>query len=100
MKKRILGLIASAVVLMTSAATMADVGFTTNRSSMFESPSRQSERVELVPRGERIFIHTCLSRREWCDVSWRGTRAWMDANGLMVRRFGRTVRALDVDWPR
>jgi uncharacterized protein YraI len=50
-----------------------------------------------VRRGDPVTVHGCLSRRDWCDVSWSNRRGWVSANYINFRDGDRRMRLSEYD---
>lgn len=71
--------------------------YVTQRVYMRGGPSVNFPRVDTVRRGASVDVHGCLSRRDWCDVSWNGRRGWISANYINFRDGDRRLRLADYD---
>lgn len=71
--------------------------YVTQRVSMRGGPGGRFPQVDLVTRGDSVNVHGCLSRRDWCDVSWNGTRGWVPANYINFRDGDRRLRLAEYD---
>ncbi len=67
---------ACALLLMPAAASAAE-GFATANVNMRSGPSTYYPAVTVIPVGESVEIHGCLSESPWCDVSFYGGRGWV-----------------------
>ncbi|MBL8628545.1 MAG: SH3 domain-containing protein [Rhodospirillaceae bacterium] len=62
----------------------AVTGFTDDSTSLRAGPGRDYPRIARLPRNVRLEVHGCLRRYDWCDVSFRGARGWIDADDVKV----------------
>jgi uncharacterized protein YraI len=51
--------------------------------------------VTTLNRNTRVQIHGCINRYDWCDVSVRGARGWVEGDDLRLRYQGRPVRIVE-----
>lgn len=78
MKKKLLG--ALALLALVAAPAMAEAatrGFATANVNMRSGPSTAYPAVVVIPNGEPLTIHGCLSDTPWCDVSFSYGRGWV-----------------------
>jgi uncharacterized protein YraI/predicted small secreted protein len=71
--------------------------YVTQRVYMRGGPGVNFPRVDSVRRGDSVDVHGCLSRRDWCDVSWNGRRGWVSANYINFRDGDRRLRLAEYD---
>lgn len=71
--------------------------YVTQRVYMRGGPGVNFPRVDSVRRGDSVAVHGCLSRRDWCDVSWNGTRGWVSANYINFRSGDRRLGLSEYD---
>ena len=71
--------------------------YVTQRVSMRGGPGVTFPRVDSVRRGDSVDVHGCLSRRDWCDVSWKGSRGWVSADYINFRDGDRHLRLGEYD---
>jgi uncharacterized protein YraI len=90
---------ALAVALLGPVAAHAERAYTTTTLALRAGPGSEYPRLERIPRDMRVEVHGCLDRFDWCDVSYRGTRGWLDGEALVVRSEGRRSRVTEY-WPR
>jgi uncharacterized protein YraI len=91
MKSRLIASAVLAASLLAAGAASARPGYLINNFNIFTGPGHDFERVARVPENARVEVHSCLPSYDWCQVSWRGMRGWMDGNGIEVRLAGRMV---------
>ncbi len=85
MKTKILAPLATvAVMALAPMSAHAVTGFTDDSTSLRAGPGRDYPRIERLPKNVRVEVHGCLRRYDWCDVSYRGYRGWMDADDVKV----------------
>lgn len=77
MKKIFLRAAAAFALLLMPAAASAAEGFATANVNMRSGPSTYYPAVTVIPVGESVEIHGCLSESPWCDVSFYGGRGWV-----------------------
>lgn len=78
MKKKLFGALALlALVAAPAMAEAATQGFATANVNMRSGPSTAYPAVVVIPNGEPLTIHGCLSDTPWCDVSFSYGRGWV-----------------------
>ncbi|WP_320203562.1 SH3 domain-containing protein [Agrobacterium rosae] len=78
MKKKLFGAFALlALVAAPALAEAATQGFSTANVNMRSGPSTAYPAVVVIPNGEPLTIHGCLSDTPWCDVSFSYGRGWV-----------------------
>jgi uncharacterized protein YraI len=95
MKSRIIASALFAATVLAAGAASARPGYLINNFNIFDGPGHDYERLVRVPENARVEVHSCLPSYDWCQVSWRGVRGWLDANGIEVRHAGRMVSLHD-----
>ncbi len=90
MRLRYLAPILAAAVL-SPAIAQAAVGYTEGRVALRAGPGPDFPRLEALPRNVRVNVHGCVHRFDWCDVSWRGARGWINGERLTISYRGRRV---------
>ncbi|MGE4063369.1 MAG: SH3 domain-containing protein [Rhodospirillaceae bacterium] len=95
MKSRLIASVVLAASVFAAGAAAARPGYLINNFNIFTGPGRDYERLARVPENARVEVHSCLPSYDWCQVSWRGVRGWMDANGIEVRHAGAMVSLHD-----
>jgi uncharacterized protein YraI len=93
----------------------AQNAFTSEDANIHAGPDPAFPVISMIPEGQPIDIHGCVSGYEWCDVTWEGRRGWVDAEYLVgtyndrrvsVFRYGRQIDvpilgfAIDDYWNR
>jgi len=46
------------------------------------APADEYPAVRRLAKGLSVEIHGCLTTVEWCDISWRGNRGWVQMDAL------------------
>ena len=77
MKKTILSAFVTGALMLVPAIAQAAQGFATANVNMRSGPSTQYPAVTVIPAGESVEIHGCLSDVPWCDVEFYGGRGWV-----------------------
>jgi uncharacterized protein YraI len=95
MKSRFIASAFLAASVFAAGAANARPGYLINTFNIFSGPGHDYERLVRVPENARVEVHSCVPSYEWCQVSWRGVRGWMDGNGIEVRVGGRLVAVHD-----
>lgn len=95
MKSRFIASAVLAASVLVTGAAQARPGYLINNFNIFAGPGHDYERLVRVPENARVDVHSCEASYDWCQVSWRGVRGWMDANGIEVRHAGRMVSVHD-----
>lgn len=95
MKSRLLASALLAATVFVAGAAQARPAFLIDTDSIHTGPGFDYERLTRVPENARVEVHTCTASYEWCQVSWRGVRGWMDGEQLEVRHAGRMVSLHD-----
>lgn len=85
----------AALVMALPAAAQAAQGFTEGRVALRAGPDNDYPRVTTLNRNTRVQIHGCINRYDWCDVSVRGARGWVEGEDLRLRYQGRPVRVIE-----
>jgi uncharacterized protein YraI len=91
MKSRFIASAVLAATVLAAGAANARPGYLINTFNIFDGPGHDFERLVRVPENARVEVHSCTASYDWCQVSWRGVRGWMDGNGIEVRHAGRMV---------
>ncbi len=91
MKSRLIASAVLAATVLASGTALARPGYLINNFNIFTGPGHDFERLVRVPENARVEVHSCTASYDWCQVSRRGVRGWMDANGIEVRHAGRMV---------
>jgi uncharacterized protein YraI len=94
MRAKIITAVAAAAALFAGAAQAA-TGFTVERTALYAGPGDDYPRVQRVPSEARVTVHGCIRAYDWCDVSFRGERGWMDGGDIIVRERGRRIYMRD-----
>lgn len=90
MRNKLLGAAALlAAALVPGIASAAGTAIATGNVNLRAGPSTGYPAVNVVPRGEDVRVHGCLSNRSWCDVSFYGQRGWMSSNYIAFVNGGR-----------
>jgi uncharacterized protein YraI len=84
-----------AAAFMLPAAAHAQTAYTADSLTMRAGPGRDYPRIERLSRNSRVFIHGCVDRFDWCDVSRGRLRGWVDGDALMIPYEGRRLRVLE-----
>ena len=95
MRTQLIAALAAAAAFFAAGAAEAATGFTINDFNLYAGPGREFPRLERVPNNARLEVHGCLRSYDWCDVSYRGERGWIDGNGLVFRDRGRRIVVRD-----
>lgn len=95
MKSRFIASAVLAATVLAAGAAQARPGYLVNNFNLFDGPGREYERLVRVPEDARVEVHGCLPSFDWCQVTWRGVRGWIDAHGVEVRHAGRMVTIYD-----
>ena len=48
-------------------------------------PDAKYPSVTRLAKGLSVEVHGCLKTWDWCDVSWRGDRGWVEASAINTR---------------
>ncbi len=91
MKSRFIASAVMAVTVLAAGAAQARPGYMIDPSSIHTGPGFDYERLARVPENARVEVHTCTASYDWCQVSWRGVRGWMEGEEIEVRHAGRMV---------
>lgn len=88
--KKTLAALAVGLALSTPAA--ATEGYVLTDVNLRAGPGTGYPALDVIPAGEQVTIHGCLSDRAWCDVTSSVDRGWMSSRYLQTlysgRRFG------------
>ncbi|MCA1408919.1 SH3 domain-containing protein [Ensifer sp. IC3342] len=77
MKRTLLKIAATGMLLLAPAIAQAAEGFATANVNMRAGPSTAYPAVTVIPAGESIEIYGCLADVPWCDVEFYGGRGWV-----------------------
>lgn len=82
----ILGVLGSTTLISTVFAADTLDGATAAPGTMYAGPGDSYPQVMRLAAGLHVALHGCQGAADtmWCDVSWRGKRGWVQANGLEV----------------
>jgi predicted small secreted protein len=75
----------------SAAGHGGDSVYTYRATVLRAGPNPEFPPVERVYSGATLEIYGCLSSREWCDVSWRGNRGWMQARDIGYKVGNRAI---------
>jgi uncharacterized protein YraI len=78
-----------------AGAAQARPGYMIDPSSIHTGPGFDYDRLARGPADAGVEVHTCTASYDWCQVSWRGVRGWMDGEEIEVRHSGRMVSLHD-----
>lgn len=69
------------VGLLAFGASVANAGEgrIVGRADLLAGPAKNFPNVRILPDGTEVQVHGCLQNRQWCDVTWRGKRGWVDS---------------------
>lgn len=95
MKSRFIASAVLAATVLAAGAASARDGYLINNFNIFSGPGRQYDRLVRVPEDARVEVHGCLPSYDWCQITWRGVRGWIDGHGIEVRHAGRMVTLYD-----
>ncbi|APG93909.1 SH3 domain-containing protein [Sinorhizobium americanum] len=77
MKRALLKIAATGILLLAPAIAQAAEGFATANVNMRAGPSTAYPAVTIIPAGESIEIYGCLADVPWCDVEFYDGRGWV-----------------------
>jgi len=95
MKARFLIPVLAAAIFLPVAAASAATGYTTDNLTMRAGPGGEYPRIDRLPRGAKVNVHGCIDRFDWCDVTFRGRRGWVDGDEITVPYRGRRVAIME-----
>lgn len=95
MKSRFIASAVVAATVLAAGAAHARPGYLIDPSGIHTGPGFDYDRLARVPENARVEVHTCTARYDWCQVSWRSVRGWMDGEEIEVRHAGRMVSLHD-----
>jgi uncharacterized protein YraI len=78
------GILAAVTVLLTATAVDAATGVAARRLSLHAGPGNDYPRIDRIPRDARVAVHGCIRAYDWCDVTFRGHRGWVDGDSLAI----------------
>jgi uncharacterized protein YraI len=84
-------LAAAAFLVAAPSAALAARGYTTETVNMRAGPGTEYPVVATIPDHAHLNIRGCLSDHDWCDVTWSGSRGWVNASYLDYFYAGRYV---------
>jgi uncharacterized protein YraI len=84
MKTKIILPLAAAAVALAPMSAFALTGFTDESTSLRAGPDSDAPRITRMPKNARIEVHGCIRRYDWCDVSYQGTRGWVDSDDVEI----------------
>lgn len=87
----ICGVVGSTALISTVFGADSVHGATTAQSTMYAGPGESYPQVMRLAGGLQISIHGCTDQAKWCDVTWRGKRGWVQAEGLELRSHGESA---------
>lgn len=96
MKSRFIASAAVLAAILAAGAAHARPGYLINNFNIFTGPGHDFERLARVPEDSRVEVHGCTPSFEWCRVSWRGVRGWMDGHGIEMRFRGAMMPVYDL----
>lgn len=73
-----------AAISLSPAIAEAANGFTTSPTAQRAGPGIRYPVVAMIPGGASINIYGCVANANWCDVSWRGNRGWVNGGNIQV----------------
>jgi uncharacterized protein YraI/predicted small secreted protein len=71
--------------------------YVTQRVNMRAGPSQDFPQVDVVKSRASVTVHGCLARRDWCDVSWNGSRGWVSSRYIQFRDGKRNMSVSNYD---
>ena len=79
-------LIAAAFLIagFTAGAANAATGFTTQRVNMYAGPGNNYPRIERIGNRSQIYVHGCIRDYDWCDVTFRDARGWVEGDSIVI----------------
>jgi uncharacterized protein YraI len=72
--------------LVTLQTAHAADGRLSDAVQMYAGPGTEFPNVRRLAKGLSVDVHGCLKTWEWCDVSWRGNRGWVQGGAVAFRR--------------
>ena len=81
--------------LMLPLAAQAETAFTSGSVSLRSGPSEEFPRIDRLRSNQRVNLHGCIDRFDWCDVSVGRDRGWVDGSRLVIPYQGRRVRVME-----
>jgi SH3-like domain-containing protein len=64
-----------------STTYLKDLDMTMERTRMRSSPGKGGRTVATLPEDAYVLVHKCAS--DWCDVSWKEKRGWVEQEVLL-----------------
>lgn len=86
----------AATFLAAPVAAVAQTAILADNAALRAGPGFEFPRVAYVPENARVNVRGCVRGYDWCDVSWRGERGWIDARNLRYSYNNRYV--IIEDW--
>lgn len=86
---------ALAAAMLVPVVAHAERAYTTSNLSMRAGPGRDYPRIARLPSNVRVNLLGCLNRYDWCDVTYRGARGWVNGDALAIRYDDRRVRVFE-----
>lgn len=82
-----------------SQANAASSGYTTAGTNLRTGPGYDYGRLDYMPAGRTVSIHVCTWDGQWCDISSRYRRGWINARYLYRYTYRRPYRPPFYAWP-
>jgi uncharacterized protein YraI len=67
------------LLMLSASLAHATEGFVVGRTDLLSGPAQQFPNVRILPAGASVEVHGCLKNMQWCDVTWRGKRGWVNS---------------------
>ena len=80
-----------AATLLSAGMAHAADGKLASAVQLRAGPDDKYPSVTRLAKGLSIDIHGCLKTWDWCDVSWRGDRGWVEAAAINYTRGDRRL---------
>ena len=95
MKKMLLASLFGAA-LMVPLAAKAEFAFTARGTALRAGPGNDYPRLDRIPANVRVYLHGCIDRYEWCDVTVGRERGWIDGDRLVYPYEGRRMSIIEI----
>jgi uncharacterized protein YraI len=81
-RKNIIGGLVLAAGFLPALAQAA-TAYLQDTTEMHAGPDYDYPTIDVVPAGDGVVVHGCLSDWSWCDVGYAGLRGWIAADELL-----------------